>query len=282
MLGKKRKIDSKEIGLDIGLIMAKQMFNTEYLHYGFWPDDLEVQTTNVAEAQEKYAEFLASNIPDGVKTILDVGCGAGKFAQKLLDLGYDVDCVCPSPYLSKHARQMTGNRGDFFECGYEDVETNKTYDMVLFSESFQYIPLEKLLPQTLRFLKKDGYMLICDFFRRDVEGTSPIGGGHDLKKFHRMMKEVPFKIVKEQDITKETAPSMDIVNNFLTDALHPIYDLIFYVLDNNYPKVAKFLRWKFKKKIDKIEFKYFKKLSNAESFAKFKVYYLFLCQRIKE
>ncbi|MCP4754351.1 MAG: class I SAM-dependent methyltransferase [Proteobacteria bacterium] len=276
---KKKKVDFKEIGLDIGLILAKQFFKTEYLHYGYWTDDLKVETANVYRAQENYADFIAARIPEGTKTILDVGCGAGKFAEKLLDLGYEVDCVSPSPNLTKHVRKLIGDRCEIFECGYEDLTTEKKYDMVLFSESFQYISLEQSLPQSLKFLKDNGHILICDFFRRDVEGTSPIGGGHDLKKFYDCISQYPLNTLHDIDITKETAPSLDIVDDFLTNAMHPIYDLIFYVLDNNYPRISRFIKWKFSKRIEKINYKYLQRKTNAGSFAHFKSYHFLLYKK---
>lgn len=276
---KKKKVDSKEIGLDIGLILAKQFFNTEYLHYGYWTEDLTVENNNVYRAQENYAELIVSHIPESTKTILDVGCGAGKFAEKLLDLGYEVDCVSPSPNLTRHVRKLLGDRSTIFECGYEALETDKHYDMVLFSESFQYIPLSDIFSQTMRYLKPGGHMLICDFFRRDVEGTSPIGGGHDLKKFYDTVAEQPLEMLTDMDITKETAPSIDIVDDFLHNAIHPIYDLIWYVLDNNYPFIAKLIRKKFRKKLDKANYKYLQRKTNGESFAKFKSYHLLVYQR---
>ncbi len=278
-MAKRKKVDFKEIGLDIGLILAKQFYKTEYLHYGYWIDDLEVNTNNVYQAQKNYAEYIISQIPEGTKSILDVGCGAGKFAGELIDLGYKVDCVSPSPNLTKHVRRLVGDRCEIFECGYEELKTDKKYDLVLFSESFQYIPVNQALPQSLEFLNENGHILICDFFSKDVDGTSPIGGGHNLKKYYETVAKFPLETIKDIDITKETAPSLDIVNDFLTNAMHPIYDLILYVLDNNYPKIARFLRWKFKKKLEKADYKYFQQKTNGQSFSHFKSYHFLLYKK---
>lgn len=278
-MSKKKKVDFKEIGLDIGIILAKQFYKTEYLHYGYWTDGLEVDSSNVHEAQENYAQLILSHIPKGTKTILDVGCGSGKFAQKLLDEGYQVDCVSPSPNLTKHVRRLVGNRSEIFECGYEDIYTEKKYDLILFSESFQYIPYRISMPLSIKLLNKNGSILVCDFFRKKVEGTSPIGGGHDLDEYYEYASKLPLKNVVDLDITKETAPSIDIVDDFLTNAMVPIYNLIFYVLDNNYPRFAKFLRWKFKKKLKKIDYKYLQRKTNAESFSRFKSYHLLVYER---
>ena len=273
-MAKAKKVDFKEIGLDIGLILAKQLFKTEYLHYGYWPEGLEVDATKVAEAQENYVELIVSHIPKNTRTILDVGCGAGKFAKRLLDLGYEVDCVSPSPNLTKHVKRLVGDRSRIFACRYEDLETDRRYDLILFSESFQYIPLEHSLRQNLRFVKSGGYILICDFFRKEVEGTSPIGGGHDKRKFDTLYSKPPLEPVKDIDITKETAPSIDVVNDFLSNVLRPIYRLLFYALDNNYPIISRFIKWKFKKKLEKIDYKYLQQRTNAGSFAFFKSYRL--------
>jgi SAM-dependent methyltransferase len=276
---KKRKVDFKEIGLDVGLILAKQFYKTEYLHYGYWTDDLKVDSSNVYQAQENYANLILSHIPEGVKSILDVGCGAGKFAEKLLDEGYKVDCVSPSPNLTKHVKNLIGDRCQIFECGYEDLETENRYDMILFSESFQYIPVSSSMPQSLKFLNPQGVILICDFFRRDVEGTSPIGGGHDLKEFYDYVRTLDLDQMEDIDITKETAPSIDIVDDFLAHSMVPIYDLIFYALEKNYPKLTAFIRWKYKKRFEKINYKYLQRKTNGESFAHFKSYHLLVYRK---
>ena len=273
---KKRKVDFKEIGLDIGLILAKRMFNTEYLHYGYWADGLEVNSENILRAQENYADFIVSHIPRGTKSILDVGCGAGKFAEKLLDLNYLVDCVSPSPNLTRHVRRLLGNRSNIFECGFEDVETQSKYDLVLFSESFQYISMEQAILQSKKFLNPGGHILICDFFRKKVEGKSPIGGGHDIDEFYQLMSRYPVDLINDIDITEETAPSLDIMNDLLTNTIHPIFNLFSYAMKENYPKFSSLVAWMFKKRLAKIDYKYFQQRTNGQSFSHFKTYHLFL------
>ena len=110
-----RKVELKEIGLDIGLAFSKHFYKTDYLHYGYWPDDLLVEPANVFQAQENYANYLLENIPKGVKSILDVGCGSGKFAEKLIKKGFLVDCVSPSSNLNKHVKNLLGKNVEIFE-----------------------------------------------------------------------------------------------------------------------------------------------------------------------
>lgn len=277
---KDKKVDSKEIGLDIALILGNYLLKTEHLHYGYWTSDLTVDIFNLSKAQENYSNFIISHIPEGNQTILDVGCGTGKFALKLINMGYQVDCVSPSALLTKYARELLGNKSHIFECCYEQLQTENRYDVVLFSESFQYVDLEKALQNSLKFLNDGGYLLICDFFKTEAKGKSALGGGHKLIKFYDLISQYPFKPVKDIDITKETAPNLEIAKNVLTNVGLPIRNLVFHLLNNNYPLLSKFLQWKYRKKIKKIDRKYFSGTRNAENFAIFKSYRLFLYKKI--
>jgi len=274
-----RKVELKDVGLDIGLSIAKHFYKTEYLHYGYWEEGLSVEPANVLQAQDNYADLILSHIPEGTKTILDVGCGSGKFATKLLDAGYEVDCVSPSPFLSDYARGLFGDRAHIFECRYEALQTHKTYDLILFSESFQYLPLKEALHNTLLLLNKEGHMLICDFFKKEVEGKSPISGGHRINRFYSVMEQYPFALLTDLEITKRTAPSLDIMNGLIVEVIHPIWNSVAYYMGSNYPNFTKLFSLALQKKIAQAHRKYFSGQTKGESFAKFKTYHLFVYQK---
>ena len=99
-MGIEKKISSKEVGLEIGLVLSEFFFKTEHLHFGFWPDDLEISIDNLKKSQDYHSAKIIDSIPDGVQTILDVGSGSGGLAKKLVEKGYEVECVSPSDYLS--------------------------------------------------------------------------------------------------------------------------------------------------------------------------------------
>ncbi|MFH1367796.1 MAG: class I SAM-dependent methyltransferase [Elusimicrobiota bacterium] len=274
-----KKIDSKELGLVMAIILGKYLFKTDDLHYGYWTPDLKLDVSNIVKAQDNHSNLIISNIPGGVQTILDVGCGAGALAKRLLAKGWQVDCVSPSMLLTREAKKLTGGKCGMFESGYESVETDKKYDLVIFSESYQYINLKKSLEQTARFLKPGGHMLICDFFETDAEGESALGGGHKLGEFYETVKKYPFKNVKDIDITKQTSPNLVLIDDMLKQMGLPIWELIHEMLKTNHPAVYKLLTWKYRKKIDKINQKYFSGARNGENFEKFKSYRLMLYQK---
>lgn len=279
-MGKKnRKVDSKEVGLEIGLIFFKHFLKTEYLHYGLFTNGLETDIANLAKAQQNYADFLMENIPAGTKTILDVGCGSGKFASELIKKGFQVDCVSPGTILTNHARGILGDKVKIYQSKFEDVNTDKKYDLILFSESFQYIPMNNSFTNGLNALNPGGHIMVCDFFQTDAEGKSPLGGGHKFSEFNEVIKKFPVQLIKEQDITKETAPTIDLVNSLSMEVLLPIYNLIFLLVEDRFPWVAKFIRWKYKKKLDKMQNKHFRGERNGKNFVKYKTYRFYLFQK---
>lgn len=278
-MNKRKKIKSKEIGLEMGLIVAKYFLKSGHLHYGYWTKDMDVKIQNLPQAQENHSQFIISHIPEGTKTILDVGCGVGSFALKLINLGYQVDCVSPSSLFAEHARDLLGEKSHIFETSYENLQTEKKYDLILFSESFQYINLETALQNSIQLLNDNGYLLICDFFKTDAKGKSSLRGGHKLSRFYDLISEYPFKLMKDIDITKETAPNLYIVNDILNHVGLPLWNLTNRFLDNNYHFIFKFLQWKYRKKINKINRKYFSGSRSDENFLIFKSYRLFLYQK---
>jgi 2-polyprenyl-3-methyl-5-hydroxy-6-metoxy-1,4-benzoquinol methylase len=276
---KEKKIVSREIGLEIGSICGKYFLKLDHLHYGYWTDDLKVDITNVHAAQEKYADFLISHIPKGTKNILDVGCGSGHIAKKLTDMGYKVDCVSPSHFLAEQTRQLLGNACHVHECFYEQLQTQNRYDVILFSESFQYIDMAEAFRKTQEFLNPGGFMLICDYFKKDTPEKSYISGGHPLQSFYNTVAQHPFTLIEDLDITPQTAPNLDVLNDTFTKAVYPTVMLTRKLMENRYPLASKIVSWLYRRKINKIHRKYFQGEKTGQQFMKFKSYRLLLYKK---
>lgn len=279
-MSQKTSYVSREVALESFLIVSRYFFHTEHLHYGYWNPELEVDFHNLPLAQKNYCDFLFSRIPEKVNSILDVGCGIGTMAKDLIDRGYSVDCVSPSEELTVHARHRIGGEGHVFECRFEDIKTENCYDMMLFSESFQYVNPNLALLNSLKLLNPNGYLLICDSFRKNEAGKKGnLRGGCRLDKFYNLISTYQLKMVKDIDITAETAPNLDLANDFLQNFAHPIWDILLKLLVNKYPITSKLILRKYRQKLDKINKRYFSGERTSIDFTGHNSYRFILCQK---
>ena len=273
------KYDSKVVGLDAGLLIGKFFLNTEELHYGYWPDDKTATAQNFAGAQARYSQLIIDHIPDGVKRILDVGSGSGSLAQKLINLGYKVDCLVPSEFLAEKIEDKLGKNSIINVCKFEDLEVSQSYDLILFSESFQYVRMEQSIDKIVSMLSKNGHLLICDVFHNNVTGVSPMRGGHRLDLFENQITKSSLKQITNLDITAETAPTYDFLNQLLNEVVIPISDISGNYMNSNFPKLSKLLKWKYRKKLDKITQVWSSGQLTGENFIKFKSYRLLIYKK---
>lgn len=211
------KLDTRAIGLDVGLSFIRWLTGAENLHYGLWTG-LDISAGNLRAAQDAYTDKLFKLLPSKPCRILDVGGGAGETAKKLIALGHDVEIVVPSAFLAERCRE-NAPQGRIHECMFEDANPEGQFDICLFSESYQYIPLEIGLTKALSVLAPGGAVIVSDCFRTDaykgrhVHGPKP-GGGHHLSNFRNMIADMPVTITSEEDITKAVAPSIDLEQGF--------------------------------------------------------------------
>lgn len=207
------KIDTRAVGLDVGLAFIRWLTGADNLHYGLWTG-LDVTAGNLRAAQDNYSAKLFGYLPDGPLRILDIGGGAGETAKKLLALGHRVEIVVPSAFLAARCRE-TAKGAVVHETTFEGFTGTGPFDLCLFSESFQYIPLSESLPKCARLLAPGGKVLIADCFRtpayqsREAHGPQP-GGGHHLSSFEAAVAGSAFAIDAEEDITEAVAPSIDL------------------------------------------------------------------------
>lgn len=212
-----QKMDSRAVGLDTGLALIKWLTGAENLHYGLWTG-LDVAAGNLRRAQEAYTEKLFALLPPGHLRILDIGGGAGETARKLLALGHQVEIVVPSAYLAQRCRENAPG-AVVHECTFQAFTGTGPFDLCLFSESYQYIPLEDGLPVCLKLLAPGGTVLIADCFRtpayqgRALQGPQP-GGGHAETAFRALLAGLPVTVTHEEDITEAVAPSIQLEQEF--------------------------------------------------------------------
>jgi SAM-dependent methyltransferase len=260
----------------MGFVVGRFLFDMQDLHYGYWPAGLPVEPRHLAEAQAHYTEFLISHIPPGVRSVLDVGCGVGTTARKLLERGYRVDAVSPNRVLTGVAREVLNGRATVYETRFQELQTDRRYDLILFSESLLFIPLQEAFAKALSLLTPGGVVLITDIFRVPAEGKSPIGGGHELSVFRDAVAQFPLEPLEDVDMTAGIAPTFDLLDEAYREAIQPAYRLLLARLTMRRPWVMRFVRWKFRKQLQRVEDKHFSGRRNGANFQKYKSYRLLL------
>lgn len=208
-----KKINTQAIGLDVGLAFTKWLTGAENLHYGLW-DGLDVSAANLRAAQEAYTDRLFALLPDHPCRILDIGGGAGETAKKLIALGHSVEIVVPSPFLAERCR-ANAPQARVHETMFEDFTAQPaSFDICLFSESFQYIPLDQGLAKCLTLLAPKGEIIVADCFRSPAytgdRMRAPVGGGHRIAAFRETLAALPLEVISEEDVTHAAAPSVEI------------------------------------------------------------------------
>ncbi|EBA12440.1 class I SAM-dependent methyltransferase [Roseobacter sp. CCS2] len=207
-----KKIDTRSLGLDVGLNFSKWLTGAENLHYGYWPG-LEVCAANFGAAQVAYTDLVFQRLPQAPCRILDIGGGAGETARKLIALGHQVEIVIPSAFLAERCR-ANAPEAVVHETTFQDAQLSGPFDVCLFSESFQYIPLDQGVAKCLSLLKPDGRIVIADCFRSETFASdavqATVGGGHPIAAFRDLVQSTGLHVSQEVDITHEVAPSIDL------------------------------------------------------------------------
>jgi SAM-dependent methyltransferase len=274
-----KTVEKKHVGLEVGHIVAKYLFDSEDLHYGDWSGGLEPCVRNFPQAQRRYSERILENLPDGVRTVLDVGGGAGTLARKLQDRGLEVEVVVPSAYLAGKCREKLREGTPVHECTLQDFAPGRTFDLLVFSESFQYIPVAEALDACESLLAPGGHLLLFDCFKENVPGRCPIKGGIRRTDFDREMPRRPFREVLDLDLTEAIAPSFDVFADMLQNLALPLGSVVAEHAQSQYPWVTRLVRWKLRPRIDKLQRRYFSGDFDGAAFRKWKSYRLMVFQR---
>ena len=243
--GKQSEIEGCRV--NTALRFYHEILGLDALHYGLWKNDA-FNMEGLKIAQQRYTDHLLSYFPTDVKTVLDVGAGTGATSEKLQARGYDVEALSPDPY-QKHLFEKKCHV--FFHLAkFQNFSPKKKYDLVLMSESCQYIPIDGLFTNAKR-CAPNGYLLINDYFITCPDNTAMSKSGHNLDVFFKKAHEHNFKIIKEEDITDQAAVSLELARSWVDRYVLPSIDLMVNSYRHKHPKILAVLRWLFHSKIKK-------------------------------
>ena len=128
-------------------------------------------------------------------------------------------------------------------------------------------------------LEHKGIVIIFDFFKKDgIPGKSPLGGGHSISSFYKMVKDNNYSICVDTDVTNNVSPNLKLVNEVLVERLIPFTDTFDKFMMTRSKKIYSFIKWLLRKRISKLAFKY-SDSRNEENFIKYKTYRLIILSK---
>lgn len=174
----------------------------EHLHWGDWRD-VPRDPARFAAAQEAYADRLAALVPTDAHHIVDVGCGLGGIARKLIAANKRVCAITPE---ASHAdllerAGLAVRRGRF-----EDLEPAERGDCVLFAESLSFFPdIDALVERSRRWLRPNGYLLAAELMT-DATHTALAASG---------------ELLHDEDVTDDVRFTVDVLRDRLDRYVKP-------------------------------------------------------------
>jgi MPBQ/MSBQ methyltransferase len=197
---------------DFILRFCTDVLHLESLHFGMWQAHHEPSLAGLREAQKDYSSFLIARIPAGVRSILDSGCGTGELSERLIDADYAVTAIAPDTYLSKIVREKMRGRGTFVSTKFEEFVTSERFDLIVMSESCQYLSRHLAFPKARELLADGGHLLVSDYFRKLP--TNYYGTVWVESRFRENAAANGFDVVSCDDITQAALPTLDLGHRY--------------------------------------------------------------------
>jgi len=208
---------------DLELYLYSKILRNGMLHYGYF-EDIGIQAGEISigmmeRAQERYAELIVDAIPGTEGRVLDAGCGMGGLTRILNSRNIEVEALTPNKNQIEHIKK-TYPAVKTHHCKYESLNANDSFDVIIHSESLQYIDLEEAFRKTGKILKDHGRWIITDYFRLSEQGQNT--SGHLLSNFKDAVSQQGWTIETQRDITENVLPTLKLIWLYAERFLKPV------------------------------------------------------------
>ncbi len=235
--------------VDLGLKFLQQVFDLKALHFGLFTDSIPHTPDGVRKAQEEYTRELLGLIPDGVKSVLDVGSGMGGTSKAMAAAGLAVEGLSPDPFHGEQFALACGPGIPFHLSKFEDFVPSETYDCLLFSESPQYIDKDAFFPKCQELTGSGGDLVLAELFQ--VEAGGPYSDCFFEDDFVARAERAGFRVEQRRDITENVLPTLKVGGLFLKYG-RKLFDFGTDTMKSRRPFLWWLVRLPFGRKIDHV------------------------------
>jgi SAM-dependent methyltransferase len=214
-------------------IVARQPF--EHLHWGDF-SALPEEPGYLPQAQAAYTARLLELLPEGARTVLDVGCGLGGTARALVERGLQVTALSPRADHVALLRAAAPPGLHVRQGRFEELELAAAppHDLVLFAESFNFFArwqdgaaqrsVDATLARCRALLRDGGHVLIAEILRPELAQA--------------IEANPAFEVVARQDISEAVAFTATALQACIERYVVPYHELLLSVVRVQRPELA--------------------------------------------
>lgn len=179
-------------------ILTHEEGGVQYLHYALFDREGE----SIGAAQERSTALLLERLPPPPASILEVGIGLATTLDRLTALGYAAEGITPDEKQITMVRARFGDRLRVHCAPFETFEPGRTFDVVMFQESSQYIDSEALFARAETLAPR--VIVLDEFALRPLDPP----GLHSLESFLAAAARHAFAVIEDVDLSSKAAPTV--------------------------------------------------------------------------
>lgn len=245
----RERMSPRRVKTSAALRFYHEVLGLDHLHYGLWNGE-PLSLAGLKTAQDRFARHLCDWVPPGTRSILDVGCGTGSTAVLLAERGLEVEGLSPDPSHEKLFARRLGT--PFYLVRFQEFRPRRAYDLVLMSESAQYIWLDRFFPGVLQ-AAPGGRLLVADYFTVRDSGGPLARSGHPLDRFLDEADRSGLVLERREDVTDRVVPTLHLARSWLESYVEPCLRIAGEAVSAKRPRLAALGRRLLRRRLGQLE-----------------------------
>ena len=180
-------------------ILTAEEGGVDYLHYGLF----EREDEPITIAQERSTGMLLERLPPPPARLLEVGIGLATTLARLQSIGYEVEGITPDEKQIAMVRARFGQTLRVHCAAFEQFDSDRSYDAIVFQESSQYIDSEALFAKAAALAPL--VVVLDEFAMRPLDTP---GALRTHASFIEAAERHGFDVVEDLDLSSMAPPTV--------------------------------------------------------------------------